>query len=82
MQALKIFFFLQKHIMKVKKPTCAVVIVTHNSELHIGKAIECLHSQTHLPNKILIVDSGSTDRSYLLPYASMQNLEVVFLNDR
>ncbi len=49
--------------------TCAVIIVTHNSHLHMDKCMECLFSQSKLPAQIIIVDSGSKDIDYLQGYA-------------
>lgn len=54
-----------------------VIIVTHNSQVHIGKAMECLRKQTLAPERIIIVDSGSQDISYLEPYACEKDVEVV-----
>lgn len=43
----------------------AVIIVTHNSQKFIHKALNCLEQQTKKPDLTIVVDSGSTDRSYL-----------------
>lgn len=56
--------------------SCAVIIVTHNSEVHIAKTISCLHNQTLCPDQIILVDSGSTTLSYLNSYqCSLQKIQ-------
>lgn len=47
------------------KQTVSVVVVTHNSEIYIKKCIAALESQTRIPDQIVVVDSGSSDSSYL-----------------
>lgn len=54
--------------MNKSSPACSVIIVTHNSEKHIPKAMECLRKQTRPADKIVIVDSGSTNPEYLAVY--------------
>ena len=53
---------------KLQRPNCAVIIVTHNNELHIEKVMHSLENQTFLPSEIVIIDSGSTQPDYLFPY--------------
>lgn len=48
---------------------CAVIIVTHNSRLHIEKCMRCLFLQSKPPSQIVLVDSGSSDLDYLQDYA-------------
>lgn len=55
----------------------AVIIVTYNSEVHIHKAIECLFSQNLQPTKIIVVDTGSNDPSYLEKYKTHSHVEIV-----
>ncbi len=55
----------------------AVIIVTHNSERHIHKCMDCLLAQTSAPKQIIIVDSGSTDCGYLQKYASLKEVELL-----
>ncbi|MGZ3634157.1 MAG: glycosyltransferase family 2 protein [Parachlamydiaceae bacterium] len=55
----------------------AVIIVTHNSEKHIDKCMDCLRTQTHLPTQIILVDSGSTDCDYLQKFASQNEAEIL-----
>lgn len=64
--------------MDIKKPTCSVIIVTHNSERVIHKAMECLHQQTVPADQIILVDSGSSDRTYLSRYYDVKGVDVVF----
>lgn len=43
----------------------SVVIVTYNSGAFISNLMSALEGQTKLPDSIIVVDSGSTDTSYL-----------------
>ena len=43
----------------------SVVIVTYNSGVFISNLMSALEGQTKLPDSIVVVDSGSTDTSYL-----------------
>ncbi len=52
----------------MKKNFCSVIIVTHNSERVLPKAVQALRQQTRPPDQIIIVDSGSKDTGYLKPY--------------
>lgn len=63
---------------EAKHPTCAVVIVTHNSEKYIPHAMASLQSQTRKPDYIIIVDSASKDPSYLNAYAKHRHTHVEF----
>lgn len=58
--------------------TVAVIIVTHNSEKFLFKALKSLEEQTKKPDRIVLVDSGSHDRGYLAPFASMDKTELIF----
>ena len=59
------------------KSLVAVIIVTYNSEKHIYKAMECLREQSIPADKILIVDTGSKDPSYLNVFKANPNVEVI-----
>lgn len=48
------------HISSNKMSDCAVIIVTHNSEIYLKKCLASLHNQTVPPAQIIIIDSGST----------------------
>lgn len=58
-------------------PSCAVIIVTHNSHLYLEKCIRCLKQQTFVPQEIIIVDSGSTGTRYLEPYESVPGIRLM-----
>lgn len=60
------------------KPKIAAIIVTHNSEKFLKKCINCLKHQSCPPDQIILVDSGSKDKSYLLPYETENNIQVVY----
>jgi GT2 family glycosyltransferase len=64
--------------MNKSLPTSAVIIVTHNSELHIDKAIACVNQQTLPATYIILVDSGSRDPSYLHNYALYSNVDITY----
>ena len=42
-------------------PSIDVIIPVYNDEAHIGEAISAMQAQTRLPQRILVVDDGSTD---------------------
>ncbi len=42
-----------------------VIIVTHDSQAVLPRCLEALSRQTRRPDRLIIVDSGSQDRSYL-----------------
>ena len=44
---------------------CAVIIVCFNNQNYAAKCLEALHQQTVSPSQIILVDTGSSDRSYL-----------------
>lgn len=56
-----------------------VVIVTHNSEKYLAKAIEHLQAQTY-PVEIMIVDSGSKDPSYVNAYRQIAKVKILARN--
>ncbi len=57
---------------------CSVIIISHNNAHHLTKNLEHLRDQTHTPEQVIIVDTGSTDRSYLDAYR--QEFDVVLAN--
>jgi N-acetylglucosaminyl-diphospho-decaprenol L-rhamnosyltransferase len=61
--------------------SCAVVIVTHNSHEYLEKCIDCLRQQTLRPAQIIIVDSGSSDTSYVQRYHNNRGITVVLSGD-
>lgn len=54
-----------------------VVVVTHDSVRFIDLNIARLKAQTLAPQKIVIVDSGSQDSSYLSPYEEDKSIQVL-----
>lgn len=61
----------------MQKPTCAVIIKTHNSQLYLTKAMDSLELQTVRPDSIVIMDSASNDITYLNPYQKQKNIQVI-----
>ncbi len=45
------------------KPVCSIIIRAFNEEKHIGKLLQGIASQTVKPVQIILVDSGSTDKT-------------------
>lgn len=62
----------------MRRPTCAAIIVTHNSQRCIVKTMESLQRQSHKPDQIVIVDSGSNDPAYLSPFEAFPNTTVIY----
>jgi len=63
--------------MKNVNPHCAVIIVTHNSQLHLPKAMLCLQQQSRPADQVVLVDSGSADPSHLMTYQQDPKVTVV-----
>ncbi|NGX42635.1 MAG: putative glycosyltransferase EpsH [Chlamydiae bacterium] len=63
--------------MKINQPLCSVIIVTHNGEKHIPKAMKCLKNQTRQADEIIIVDSGSKNPNYLGKYQKEANVKII-----
>lgn len=59
-------------------PSCAIIIVTFNSQKHLFKAMQCINQQTYPVEKVVIVDTGSDDDSYLAPYQQQPNVNIIF----
>ena len=55
--------------------TVALVIRCFNEEAHIGRLLTGVVRQTHVPEEIIVVDSGSTDAT--LAIASAFPVEIV-----
>jgi glycosyltransferase involved in cell wall biosynthesis len=63
----------------VRPPLVGVVVVTHNSATWLPKTLESISEQTHLPNRVVIVDDYSTDDTGVLVHewaASVRDLGV------
>lgn len=58
-------------------PSCSIIIVTHNSEKYIHKAMESVNQQTCQPAQILLIDSGSAHTTYLNSYSSQPNVQLI-----
>ena len=56
---------------------CAIIIVTNNSERHIHTALKRIEEQTVLPERIILVDTGSKDISYLMPYGGNNAIRLI-----
>lgn len=56
------------------KSKCAIIIVTHNSERYLSHALDSLKNQTTPADQIIIVDSGSANTEYLLPFREQENV--------
>ncbi len=57
---------------------CSVIIVTHNSQKFMPNLMAALDKQTVPADRIILVDSGSNDISYLLPYRERSDVVLVF----
>ncbi|WAL58972.1 glycosyltransferase family 2 protein [Thermocoleostomius sinensis] len=44
-------------------PRCSIIIRCYNEEQHIGRLLDGIQQQTIAPVEIIVVDSGSTDRT-------------------
>lgn len=59
-------------------PSVAIVIRCFNEEAHIGRLLTGIVRQTHVPEEIIVVDSGSTDAT--LAIASAFPVEIVAID--
>lgn len=57
------------------KPICSIVIRAFNEEIHISRLMDGIHQQTEKNIQIILVDSGSIDRTVEL--ASAKGAEIV-----
>lgn len=55
----------------------SAIIVAHNSEKHIRKAVHNLLNATVTPDRIVVVDSGSNDITYLTQFQGEPRVRVV-----
>jgi glycosyltransferase involved in cell wall biosynthesis len=62
------------------KTRIAAVIPARNEELHIGKTLSALLKQDVAPNKIIVINDGSTDSTEKV--ASSMGAEVINITDR
>jgi N-acetylglucosaminyl-diphospho-decaprenol L-rhamnosyltransferase len=61
--------------------SCAVVIVTHNSQAYLPKCIESIEQQSLLPSQVIIVDSCSDDCSYLEGYFQRESYTLILAKE-
>ncbi len=59
------------------KPTCSIIIRAFNEEQHLGKLLEGIFHQTLENVQVILVDSGSSDRT--VEIAHQYGVEVVFI---
>ena len=62
------------------KPNCSVVIRAYNEQAHLGRLLDGIAHQTIKNIQIIVVDSGSTDRTVQI--AQEYNAEVVSINPK
>lgn len=60
---------------------CSVIIVAHNSQMYIDTCLEALLKQSTMPQSIIIIDSGSVQKDYLLKYKSHPTINVYFADE-
>lgn len=56
------------------RAVCTVIIVVHDSDAVIHRAIDALDRQTRPADRVVIVDSGSADFQYLAPYRQRKKI--------
>lgn len=54
------------------------IIVTHNSENCLEKCLDHLYRQSHPPSEIIVVDSGSSNKKYLVENSYAKRIHVIF----
>ncbi|NTV31410.1 glycosyltransferase family 2 protein [candidate division WWE3 bacterium] len=63
-------------MLKEDNNTISIIIRTLNEEENILKCLDCLSSQTLLPNEVLIVDNGSTDKTLELIHPNQYSFPI------
>jgi len=63
--------------MKKRLRRCAVIVVTYNSEKYMSKLMQGINAQTYPAERIILVDGGSSDPTYLNAYRQQSNVVVV-----
>lgn len=58
------------------RPTVGVVTVTHNFERFMDEYLSALHGQTHRPDRIILVDSGSSNLEGLKERVAQSELNI------
>jgi len=59
------------------KPVCSIIIRAFNEEEHIGRLLNGIHQQTQKNVQVIVVDSGSSDRT--VEIARQHAAQVVFI---
>lgn len=62
------------------KPDCSIVIRAYNEEKHLGRLLDGIQQQTIKKKQVIVVDSGSTDRTAAI--AEEKGAELVHINPR
>jgi len=57
------------------KPTCSIVIRAFNEEKHLGRLLEGISLQSEKNVQVILVDSGSTDKT--IEIAETHHVEIV-----
>ena len=63
------------------KAQVSIIIVTHNSQSFLPHCLEAIERQSVAPRQIIIVDSGSDDRSYLNEPSGRKNVTLLSLSN-
>lgn len=59
-------------------PKVAAIVVSHNSESTLDRCLQGLEAQDYCLETILLVDSGSSDRTYLEAFKQQQSVQLLF----
>ncbi len=59
-------------------PKVAAIIVSHDSGSTLEHCVQCLESQEYPLERIIVVDSGSSDRGYLQVFDNRPRIQLVF----
>ena len=70
------------HSMKHTKPQISVVIPVYNREQSIRRAIDSVLGQELLPDEIIVVDDGSTDRTPEILSSYLPKIQIVRQENR
>lgn len=54
----------------------SLIVITHDSNMVIGRCVEAIDSQSITPDQVIVVDSGSADPSYLDEYRQRENYQI------
>jgi rhamnosyltransferase len=64
--------------METTSPSCSIIIRACNEQAHIGRLLEGIEQQNRKDHEVILVDSGSTDRT--LEVASQYPVRVVHIH--